>query len=130
MTDWAGLRDRAGEVLLPGDEGYEYLSPKYLGVEPGAFVRPGDAVEVAAALAFARVGGLAVSIRSGGHGASIFPSPGGLVIDLARFDTVEVATVVGSAWARASRGARSRRRSPTADSDSARATPGRSVSAG
>ena len=44
----------------------------------------------AEALRFAAAESAPVSIRSGGHGAGIFPNPGGIVIDLGRFDSIEI----------------------------------------
>jgi FAD/FMN-containing dehydrogenase len=92
MTDLATLRDATdAEVLLPGDPGYETVRPAYYGVgDPAAIVRPATAEQVADALRLAREHGLPVSVRSGGHGAKSFPNPGGLVIDMAAFDDIEV----------------------------------------
>jgi FAD/FMN-containing dehydrogenase len=91
MTDWNGLRERMGGVWLPGDDEYEALRPKYvLAGEPAVFVRPETTDEIAEALRFAAAESMPVSIRSGGHGASIFPNPGGIVIDLGNFASIDV----------------------------------------
>jgi FAD/FMN-containing dehydrogenase len=51
---------------------------------------PGDARQVAEALAVARCAGSPFAVRSGGHGiSSIATNDGGTVIDLRRLDTVE-----------------------------------------
>jgi hypothetical protein len=91
MTDWNGVRERMSAVWLPGDDEYEALRPRYaLAGEPAVFLRPENEAQLAEALQYARAESAPVSIRSGGHGASIFPNPGGVVIDLGSFDTVEV----------------------------------------
>jgi FAD/FMN-containing dehydrogenase len=54
-------------------------------------LRPGTAAEVAEALAFARQQPVPLAVRSGGHGISgRSTNDGGIVIDLARLDRVEV----------------------------------------
>ncbi|AYF97142.1 FAD-binding oxidoreductase [Protaetiibacter intestinalis] len=92
MTELTTLRDATdAEVLLPGDDAYEALRPAYFGVgDPAAIVRPATPEQVADALRLAREHGLTVSVRSGGHAAQAFPNPGGLVIDLAAFDSIEL----------------------------------------
>src|SRR4051812_32062549 len=81
----------SGSAWLPGDAEFEALKPKYqLAGEPAAFLRPETAAQIGEAIRYAAAAGVPVSIRSGGHGASAFPNPGGVVIDLGRFDTVEV----------------------------------------
>lgn len=92
MTDLTALRDATdAEILLPGDAAYDEALPVYAGAgEPAVIVRPGAPEQVADALRLAREHGLPVSVRSGGHGAKTFPNPGGLVIDMAAFDSIEV----------------------------------------
>jgi len=92
MTDLTTLGDAIdAETLLPGDAGYEAVRPAYYGVgDPAAIVRPSTPEQVADALRLAQERDLPVSVRSGGHGAKAFPNPGGLVIDMARFDSIEV----------------------------------------
>jgi FAD/FMN-containing dehydrogenase len=92
MTDLTTLRTATdAEVLLPGDAAYEAVRPAYRAAgEPAAVVRPATPQQVADALRLAREHGLPVSVRSGGHGAGAFPNPGGLVIDMAAFDGIEV----------------------------------------
>jgi FAD/FMN-containing dehydrogenase len=91
MTDWNGLRERLSGVWLPGDDEYEALRPKYeLAGAPAVFVRPETTDEITQALRFAAAESMPVSIRSGGHGASAFPNPGGIVIDLGRFDSIDI----------------------------------------
>ncbi|MBN9141108.1 MAG: FAD-binding oxidoreductase [Micrococcales bacterium] len=92
MTELTALRRATdAEILLPGDAGYEEVRSVYAGAgDPAVIVRPSTPEQVAEALGLAREHGLPVSVRSGGHGANSFPNPGGLVIDMAAFDTVEV----------------------------------------
>jgi FAD/FMN-containing dehydrogenase len=64
-----------------------YLHPG----SPGMVIRPGDALDVIAALAFARGQDVPLSVRSGGHGISgRSTNDGGIVIDLGRLHEVEV----------------------------------------
>ncbi len=92
MTELTALRDATdAELLLPGDSGYEAALPAYAGAgDPAVIARPASAQQVAEVLRLARERGLPVSVRSGGHAARAFPNPGGLVIDMAAFATVEV----------------------------------------
>jgi FAD/FMN-containing dehydrogenase len=54
-------------------------------------LRPGTAAEVAEALAFARHQPVPLAVRSGGHSISgRSTNDGGIVVDLARLDSVEV----------------------------------------
>jgi len=92
MTDLNGLRERLSGVWLPGDDEYEAIRPKYaLAGEPAVILRPGTPDEIKEALRYAEDETTPVSVRSGGHGASIFPNPGGVVIDLGRLDSIEIA---------------------------------------
>ncbi|MGW3246982.1 FAD-binding oxidoreductase [Streptomyces sp. NPDC001070] len=81
-----------GRTVLPGDPRYPLLSSTYTAIaRPAAVVLVHDAGDVAAALAAARAQGLAVSVRSGGHGLSGRSSnDGGVVIDLSALDGVRV----------------------------------------
>lgn len=85
-------QDVAGEVLAPGDAGYDDACVTYAAKgEPEVVVRPRDAAEVAAALRHAVSNSLVVSVRSGGHSALGFgTNTGGLVIDLTAVNGVEV----------------------------------------
>lgn len=84
--------DLAVETLRAGDDGYDAASRVFFATgEPAMVVRPRAPGEVAAALAHAARHDLAVSVRSGGHGAlGHGTNTGGMVIDLARLDDVEV----------------------------------------
>jgi FAD/FMN-containing dehydrogenase len=52
--------------------------------------RPTTSEEVATAVRAAVADSRPISIRSGGHSEPYFPNPGGALIDLAAFDTIEV----------------------------------------
>jgi len=84
--------DADAEVLLPGDDDYDEAARVFMASgEPAMVVRPRDPEEVAAALDHAVRNDLAVSVRSGGHsplGAGT--NTGGMVIDLARLDDIDV----------------------------------------
>ncbi|MFD1715719.1 LLM class flavin-dependent oxidoreductase [Amnibacterium flavum] len=83
------LRARAVE---PGDFDYGDVRNTYLrGGAPGLVLRPRDASEVVEALAFAREQGVALAIRSGGHGISgRSTNSGGIVIDVGALNSIEV----------------------------------------
>ncbi|HEY9423797.1 MAG TPA: LLM class flavin-dependent oxidoreductase, partial [Microterricola sp.] len=79
-------------AVEPGDASYSQLrhSYSYRG-EPGLVLRPGSSAEVAEALVFARSQNAPLSIRSGGHGiSSKSTNTGGIVIDLAHLNTIDV----------------------------------------
>jgi alkanesulfonate monooxygenase SsuD/methylene tetrahydromethanopterin reductase-like flavin-dependent oxidoreductase (luciferase family) len=79
-------------AVEPGDKAYPKVRSTYLrSGAPGLVLRPGTAAEVAEALAFARQQEVPLAIRSGGHGISgRSTNDGGIVIDLARLNRVDV----------------------------------------
>ncbi len=82
----------SGEIILPGDAGYEEASTTIMSKgAPALIVRPINAKEVAAAIKFARDNSLILSIRSGGHsGLGFSNNTGGMVLDLSAMNKVEV----------------------------------------
>ena len=82
----------AGEVLTPGQDGYdEAAATVFAAGTPDLVVRPRAASGVAIALRYAVGAGLPVSVRSGGHSpAGYGTSDGGLVIDLRHLREVRV----------------------------------------
>jgi FAD/FMN-containing dehydrogenase len=60
----------AGEVLAPGDPGYDEARTTFYGgfdLRPAVIVRPVDAAEVARVVELVRETGLELAVRSGGH---------------------------------------------------------------
>lgn len=92
--DVTSLRARLqGEMIKPGDQGYEQARGVWNGVadgHPALIVRCADAVDVAAALAFAREQSLPVAVRSGGHSVAGYSTGDGLVIDLSPMKGIEI----------------------------------------
>lgn len=82
----------SGDIILPDYAGYEEASTTILARgAPAIIVRPKTANEIAMAVSFARENSLILSIRSGGHSEAGFSTnTGGLVLDLACMNTVEV----------------------------------------
>ncbi|MBB6119566.1 LLM class flavin-dependent oxidoreductase [Nocardiopsis algeriensis] len=83
------LREHAVE---PGDRGYARVRHGYMqSGAPGLVLRPSGPQEVAQALAWARAQEAPLNVRSGGHGISgRSTSDGGVVVDLARLNRVEI----------------------------------------
>src|SRR5215211_366189 len=81
----------AGEVVVPGSPTYDELRKVFNRVaSPAVIVRGQSTDDLVTALRFAREHHVPVSVRSGGHGWSgLATNNGGLVLDLARFNTVE-----------------------------------------
>lgn len=81
-----------GEMLQPGDEGYETARKVYNGMidkHPALIVRCADVTDVMSAVNFGRERKLDISIRGGGHNVVGFASnDGGLVIDLSHMKGV------------------------------------------
>ncbi|MFD6949528.1 FAD-linked oxidase [Nocardiopsis sp. TSRI0078] len=84
-----GLREHAVE---PGDRAYAKVRHGYMQKgSPGLVLRPGSAEQVAEALAYGRAQEADLHVRSGGHGISgRSTGDGGVIVDLARMDGVEV----------------------------------------
>jgi FAD/FMN-containing dehydrogenase len=80
------------EALRPGDDGYDDAARVFFAAgRPALVVRARDTDEVGAALRHAVRHGLAVSVRSGGHSpVGHSTNDGGMVVDLAHLDAVEV----------------------------------------
>src|SRR6201990_2877343 len=83
-----------GSVLAPHHAGYDAVRAVHNGLvdrKPAVIVRARNAQDVVAALAFARSGGLEVSVRGGGHNvAGRAVTDGGVMIDLAEMKTITV----------------------------------------
>ena len=80
-------------AVEPGDFGFSRVRSTYMrGGSPGLVLQPRSEAEVVEALVWARrQPGIALGIRSGGHGISgRSTNDGGIVIDLKRLNTIEV----------------------------------------
>jgi FAD/FMN-containing dehydrogenase len=82
----------SGDIILPGAAGYGEASKTILARgAPAIVVRPKTPNDIAMAITFARDNSLILSIRSGGHSEAGFSTnTGGLMIDLAHMNTVDV----------------------------------------
>lgn len=94
-TTLQSLRNRiAGEVIGPGDSGYDDARSSWNGrfdPRPAVVARCRDARDVVAAVAVAREHGLPLSVRSGGHSyAGQAIGDGAVAVDLAGMDDVVV----------------------------------------
>ena len=93
--DAESLRETvAGQVLLPQDPGYDEARTVWNGGidrRPAAILRPVEATDVSAAIAFAREHDLELSVRGGAHAASgAAVTEDGLMIDLGLMREVTV----------------------------------------
>ncbi len=83
-----------GEVILPGDPGYDQARKVYNGMidrRPKLIVRCKDAADVIAAVNYARAHALVLSVKGGGHnGAGLGMCDDGLAIDLSPMNWVRV----------------------------------------
>jgi FAD/FMN-containing dehydrogenase len=90
------LRDALrGELLQPGDEGYDEAkllwNGAHNGSEPAVIARCTGPADVIAALGFARANDLTVAVRGGGHSIPGYSTnDGGMVIDLSGMRNVRV----------------------------------------
>lgn len=105
-TDVASLRSSiAGDVYLPGDEGYGHASRAWnLAVDqrPSGIVMPESAVDVVKAMRFARAEGLRVAPQGTGHGAAAVESlEGAMLLKTSRMRRVEIYPASRSARAEA-----------------------------
>jgi hypothetical protein len=93
--DWAALSRRLrGRLLRPGDQGYVTASlpynRRYAAVRPGGAALCADVADVRTALGWARHYGVPFAARSGGHSYGGYSASQGLVISLARMNSVQV----------------------------------------
>jgi FAD/FMN-containing dehydrogenase len=83
-----------GELIRPGDAGYEQARKLYNGMidkRPALIARCVDVADVIGAVNFAREHKLTLAVRGGGHnGAGLGSCDAGLVIDLSRMKGVHV----------------------------------------
>lgn len=83
-----------GQLLLPGDDGYEGARKIHNGMidrRPAMIARCAGVADVMRAVSFARASELAISVRGGGHGIAGFAvCEGGMMIDLSPMKSVRV----------------------------------------
>jgi FAD/FMN-containing dehydrogenase len=101
---WTAFRLRAkGEVILPGDPGYDdalVIHNTRFEKKPAVFVKVQDAADVSRAVTFAKAHGLAIGVRAGGHGLNGQALvDGGLVIDMRDFKELRIDAGARTAWA-------------------------------
>jgi FAD/FMN-containing dehydrogenase len=95
QPDWGMLASRLhGRLLRPGDRGYVTAglpyNRRYAAVRPAGVALCADVTDVRTALAWARHYGLPFTARSGGHSYGGYSASRGLVISLARMNSVQV----------------------------------------
>ena len=99
MSMWNGalssLRETfAGEIVLPGDAGYDSARAVWNGMidrRPAIVLRAANAADVSTAIGFAREQELTIAVKSGGHSIpGLSTCDDGAVIDLSRMRGVEV----------------------------------------
>lgn len=92
----------SGQVIGPGDEGYEtgrrgFFS--FVDRRPAAIVRPVDAGDVARVVLLAREMDLELAVRSGGHSmAGHSSTEGGILLDLSSLDSIDIDVGRRTAW--------------------------------
>jgi FAD/FMN-containing dehydrogenase len=90
----AGLEAFSGELLRPGDDGYDEARRGFNGLvdkRPAMIAQCLGEADIADAISFARKAGLEISVRGGGHNiAGRCFTEGGLMIDLSRMKGVYV----------------------------------------
>jgi FAD/FMN-containing dehydrogenase len=95
--------DLDGRVIAPDDPGYDDARRVFFtGFDrrPAAVVRVADASDVSRVVRLARETGAELAVRSGGHGrAGYGTSEGGIVLDLAEMNGVEIDAEGRTAWA-------------------------------
>jgi len=93
----------SGRVIGPEDAGYDAERAVLVGgydLRPAAIVRVANAEDVARIVAYARVTGTELAVRSGGHsGAAHGSTDGGIVIDLRDLKRIEIDSGSRTAWA-------------------------------
>ncbi len=97
--------DIKGQVITPENADYD-AARIGLSLEivrrPALIVRPVDAIDVAQVVKLARVMGIELAIRSGGHSLAGFgTSEGGIVLDLSSMKGLEINVEERTAWAEA-----------------------------
>jgi FAD/FMN-containing dehydrogenase len=95
-----------GRVIAPDDPGFEKARAVFYGgfeqLRPAAIIRPADATEVARVVTLARDSGLELAVRGGGHSSAAHgTTDGGIVLDLAAMNALDIDPQQRTAWAQA-----------------------------
>ena len=89
-----------GEIVLPGDEGYEMARKVWNGMidkHPAIVARCTCPKDILKAVNFARDNQLIIAVRGGGHNVAGFATcDGGIVIDLSRMKKLSSILFLGS----------------------------------
>src|SRR5215213_4965920 len=92
-----------GQVISPEDADYAMVRAVFYGARsrrPALIVRVADATDVSHVVSLARVRGLELAVRSGGHSlAGHSTTDGGIVIDLSDMKGLEIDVARRTAWA-------------------------------
>jgi FAD/FMN-containing dehydrogenase len=92
-----------GRIITPGNAAYDQARTIFYGGfdrRPAVIVRPTDASDVSQVVSLARETGLELAVRSGGHSlAGHSTTDGGIVLDLADMNALEIDPERRSAWA-------------------------------
>jgi FAD/FMN-containing dehydrogenase len=92
-----------GRIITPGDPAYDRARTVFYGGfdrRPAVIVRPTDASDVSQVVSLARETGLELAVRSGGHSiAGHSTTDGGIVLDLADMNALEIDPEQRTAWA-------------------------------
>jgi FAD/FMN-containing dehydrogenase len=92
-----------GRIITPGNVAYDQARRVFyrdIDRRPAVIVRPADAGDVAQVVTLARETGLELAIRSGGHSlAGHSTTDGGIVLDLADMNALDIDPEQRTAWA-------------------------------
>ena len=92
-----------GPIITPGNAAYDQARTVFYGGidrRPVVIVRPTDASDVSQVVSLARETGLELAVRSGGHSlAGHSTTDGGIVLDLADMNNLEIDPEQRTAWA-------------------------------
>jgi FAD/FMN-containing dehydrogenase len=92
-----------GRIITPGNAAYDQARTVFYGGfdrRPAVIVRPTDASDVSQVVSLARETGLELAVRSGGHSlAGHSTTNGGIVLDLADMNALEIDPEQRTAWA-------------------------------
>jgi FAD/FMN-containing dehydrogenase len=96
-------RDITGSIISPGDPDYDEARTVFSAAidrRPALIIRAADSADVARVVALARETGAELAVRCGGHSfAGHGVSEGGIVLDLAALDDLEIDVEARTAWA-------------------------------